>query len=324
MNDKTLLVTGVSGFLGRAIAQKFSDGQFNILGTARQEAGNGSYRQTFVRADIRDAAQMGQLCREFRPDIVVHCAGIAHQSFLRPVPDTEYDEVNNRAAVALASSAAEVSPGLHFIFLSSVSVYGDNYDGEVCEESECRPVSAYAKSKLAAEAGLSRLFDAGKLQRLDILRLAPSYDYDWRLNLDKRIYTPGKLFFLKYGDGSQRMSVLARQNLVDLILYLSNERISERSMRILNVSDAKPTTFNELIRVSNHGPFWKRKLVCSVPVSLLKGLAGVAGSCMPSKKTFFRSCLEKLTCDFVIDNRKMLATGFHPVHTLGATLKRSE
>jgi len=44
---------------------------------------------------------------------------------------------------------------VHFIFLSSISVYGeDNLKDSVSEESECNPSSDYAQSKLDAEKRL--------------------------------------------------------------------------------------------------------------------------------------------------------------------------
>jgi len=55
---------------------------------------------------------------------------------------------------------------------------------------------------------------------LIILRLAPVYDRKWSLNLDRRIFTPKKIAYLRFGSGLQKMSALAKSNLIDFIEFL--------------------------------------------------------------------------------------------------------
>ena len=58
------------------------------------------------------------------------------------------------------------------------------------------------------------------MHNLILLRLAPVYDCEWSLNLDRRVFAPKKMAYLKFGNGEQRMSALARSNLVDFIDFL--------------------------------------------------------------------------------------------------------
>ena len=48
------------------------------------------------------------------------------------------------------------------------------------------------------------LYDECKLHNLVILRLAPVYDREWCLNLDRRVFAPGKVAYLKFGLGSKK------------------------------------------------------------------------------------------------------------------------
>jgi len=151
--------------------------------------------------------------------------------------------------------------------ISQIERIGAKHIG-VSEESECNPSSDYAVSKLDAEKRLFALADEGIIRNLVILRLAPVYDRDWSLNLDRRVFAPKKLAYLRLGSGSQKMSALARPNLVDFIEFLvhiltqintdenniknnltrQNNLCNQRNLRI-NVCDAEAYDFNKIIQV---------------------------------------------------------------------------
>jgi len=71
-----------------------------------------------------------------------------------------------------------------------------------------------------AEKRLIALCEDRILRNLIILRLAPVYDREWGLNLDRRVFAPKKMAYLKFGSGNQEMSALGRPNLVDFIEFL--------------------------------------------------------------------------------------------------------
>lgn len=95
-------------------------------------------------------------------DCVVHTAGIAHVK-----QDYElvaaYFRVNRDLALE-AARRAKADGVNHFIYLSSMSVYGDALPAGVRRRIDGRtppaPTNAYGQSKLEAEAGLRRLADA--------------------------------------------------------------------------------------------------------------------------------------------------------------------
>jgi nucleoside-diphosphate-sugar epimerase len=93
-------------------------------------------------------------------------------------------KVNSEATENLARAAAMANPDLHFIFLSTISVYGENQIVQpVGEEAPCSPSSDYALSKFDATKRLIRLYEEGLLRKLTILRLAPVYDGECVLTL---------------------------------------------------------------------------------------------------------------------------------------------
>ena len=90
-------------------------------------------------------------------------------------------EVNALAVVA-AAKAAKAAGVKNFVFASSCSVYGAAGVDAKKEESPLNPLSAYARSKIAAEEGIQ--FLAGPDFRVTCLRFATACGYSPRLRLD--------------------------------------------------------------------------------------------------------------------------------------------
>ncbi|MBA7703427.1 hypothetical protein ES703_112213 [subsurface metagenome] len=312
--------------------------------------------------------------------VAINCAGIAHQK-IGVIDSVTYMRVNSEATKNLAKTAAKSNPDVRFVFLSSVSVYGEgpqitpvpssgatgqaqitqisqnkkmphakaqkrnNSSNEgISEDGECWPSSDYAVSKLDAERRLIALSDKGTLNSLVILRLAPVYDFDWSLNLDRRVFAPGKVAYLRFGSGSQRMSALARPNLVEFIDFLIHtpeeyaslsqvnstgrglrpgEIVSEfhragrlTQIRIFNVCDAESYEFNKIIRVFKKSSIRPKRLVISVPLPCVWLATRIAGALFPNKRNWLHSGYNKLTSSLVFNNDKMLGTGFNPRHSL--------
>ena len=86
-------------------------------------------------------------------DTVIHCASIVHKKEADYAK--QYDKVNHKLTVDLAKKAKKAGVK-HFIFMSSMSVYGNEYSC-ITKNSVPKPVSLYGKSKLAAEEDLKKL-----------------------------------------------------------------------------------------------------------------------------------------------------------------------
>ena len=245
---KNILVTGAAGFIGSALCIQLSIDN-KIIGVDITKEPDKSSNIAWKQADLTDIDAVSKVFAQYLPDVVIHCAGIAHQK-IGAVDSATYMRVNSETTEELAKAAGESNSGVCFVFLSSVSVYGEGKKGYRRRETGdgrrerrrtgdrrqkrqrretgdgniggwgCWPSSDYAVSKLDAERRLVALVDEGTLRNLVILRLAPVYDRDWSLNLDRRVFAPGKLAYLRFGSGSQRMSALARPNLVDFIEFL--------------------------------------------------------------------------------------------------------
>jgi len=231
-----ILITGAAGFIGNALCRRLATDN-EVIGVDITGPADGALNISWEQADLTDGDSAGAICEKYSSDVVIHCAGIAHQK-IGAVDSATYMRVNSEATENLAKVATESNPDVCFIFLSSVSVYGEGGQGSVVsgqwsgktEDGDCWPSSDYAVSKLDAERRLVALYDEGRIRNLVILRLAPVYDREWSLNLDRRVFAPGKLAYLRFGSGMQRMSALARPNLVEFIVHIlqSTDGLTQR------------------------------------------------------------------------------------------------
>ena len=320
---KNILITGAAGFIGSRLCHRLASGGKTIAVDITSSA-NGALNFVWEKADLIDVSSVAEICEKYSPDSVVHCAGIAHQK-LGAVDEATYMKVNSKATENLARSAAAANHDLHFIFLSSISVYGEyGLDIPVSEEHKYSPSSDYAVSKLDAEKRLIKLYEEGLFRKLTILRLAPVYDREWGFNLERRVFAPKKMAYLKFGKGRQEMSALARPNLVDFIEELVKRSSEKSGSEIMNVCDRHPYEFNNIIKVFKKSGSYPIRPTISIPLPVVWLATRIAGVFFKNKKNWLHSCYEKLASSLVFDNTKMLETGFKPRHTLETVFSYKE
>ena len=113
-------------------------------------------------------------------DAVVQLAAISNDPMGKEFEAVTLD-VNYRAAVAIARQAKAAGVKA-FVYASSCSVYGSAEATPRTEASTLDPLTAYARSKVAAEAELAPLGDAGF--KVTCLRFATACGMSDRLRLD--------------------------------------------------------------------------------------------------------------------------------------------
>jgi len=182
-----ILITGNLGYVGpsvtRALRRRYPDARLTGLDT-----GYFSHVLTDVRrapetlldaqyyADIRD---VGTEIFD-GVDGIVHLAAISNDPIGNAYEQVTLD-VNCAAGVELARRA-KAAGVRSFVFASSCSVYGSADDHPRTEQSEVGPLTAYAKSKVMAEAGLREL--SGPDFVVSCLRFATACGMSDRLRLD--------------------------------------------------------------------------------------------------------------------------------------------
>jgi nucleoside-diphosphate-sugar epimerase len=147
-----ILVTGASGFIGRAVVEAFAADRRQVRAAVRREPvpAFGPGIEVAQHGDLREPVDWRPLLDGV--DDVVHLAAIAHIG--RGVPSEAYDLVNRRATAELAAAAAAARVR-RFVFVSSIRAQnGPAADHALTERDPEAPSDAYGRSKLAAEAAV--------------------------------------------------------------------------------------------------------------------------------------------------------------------------
>lgn len=316
---KTILVTGGSGFIGQAVCQVFSL-TYKVIALDSRPFFIDQKRYISINADIEDENALKKVCNTYLPDVVIHCAGLAHQKMRNKKSADLYELINSLATEKIARAAVSANPEVCFIFLSSISVYGENQSKKAMGETDnCFPTSDYAQSKLNAENRLKKLYGAKHLKKIDILRLAPVYDVQWSMNLEKRVFAPKKMAYLRFGSGKQKMSALARKNLVAFIDFRMKQEMLPAFCNIINVCDEHPYSLNDIIKTFQKTKYQPARIVIPIPLSLVKIPARLLSFLLKSKSVWIYSFYNKLANNLIFDNKKMLDTGFTPQSNLFST-----
>jgi UDP-glucose 4-epimerase len=147
---KSILITGVAGFIGSKVADKFLKNGYNVIGVDDLSSGsqdNVPHGVKFILGDLSKKSTILKIpsgCEK-----ILHLAGQSSGaiSFDDPVADLEKNTVStiNLIEYGIKNNSERI------VYASSMSVYGDVEDGYISETKECKPLSCYGVSKLSAE-----------------------------------------------------------------------------------------------------------------------------------------------------------------------------
>ncbi len=147
-----VLITGVSGFVGRHLATALAAREDEIHGFGLGERPSRPPLAGWQAGDMLDADAVRAAVAASRPDAVIHLAGqsSAAVSFEHPV---ETYRTNAIGTWTLLDAVRQHAPRARVLIVGSGEVYGPQPEGSrVAEAAPFRPVSPYALSKAAADA----------------------------------------------------------------------------------------------------------------------------------------------------------------------------
>jgi UDP-glucose 4-epimerase len=217
---KNILLTGSNGFIGNYFIKnyqnKYTINTFSFL------------NDNFTKLNLKDI------------DTIIHLSALVHQ--MGGVSKEEYEKVNVTQTLELANKAKE-SGVKHFIFMSSVKVYGEETNIAYTETSKCNPQDEYGKSKLKAEKQL--LYLENDNFKISVIRTPIVYGYGVKANIKNLINLVKKVPILPLGKIENRRSFVYIGNLCHLIDTI----ITKQKSGIFLASDDKSISTTRLIEL---------------------------------------------------------------------------
>jgi nucleoside-diphosphate-sugar epimerase len=240
-----VLVTGATGFVGRALVRRLlADGRQLRAAVRPSAAALPPEVETAVVGDIGPGTDWRAALAGV--DAVVHLAARAH--VVRESSGNAhalYRSVNALGALRLAEAAAAAGVR-RFVFLSSARVHGDRSAGAAfTESSPLLATDPYGRSKAEAERGLAALAAAGHLEPV-ILRPPLVYGPGARGNFARLVALVARGVPLPLGAVRNRRSLVFVGNLVDAIVRALDHAAAARETFM--VSDGEDVSTPELVR----------------------------------------------------------------------------
>lgn len=197
-----ILLTGASGFLGKAILKRLpSDGVVRIGRDATCE----------VQADL--AKEVPVLPKA--ADYLIHAAGKAHMIPKTREEEEAFFQVNTFGTERLLQALKDKSlKGI--IFISSVAVYGRESGYMIGEDEPLNGQSPYALSKIQAETILREYEQKTGIPVL-ILRLPLLAGPNAPGNLGAMVTAIRNRYYFRIGDGAARRSMVLASDVADVM-----------------------------------------------------------------------------------------------------------
>jgi dTDP-4-dehydrorhamnose reductase len=136
-----MMITGANGLLGREISRFFSGG-YEILRTDREEC------------DVTRARECLRVIGEFSPDVVVHCAAYTAVDRAEGEEEAAF-ALNARGTRNVALACRE--HGALLVTFGTDYVFDGTSERPYSENDPTGPLSAYGRSKLAAEEAVREI-----------------------------------------------------------------------------------------------------------------------------------------------------------------------
>ncbi len=300
------LVTGATGFVGRALVSRLAAEGHSVAAVIRSpELAASTLPKETVILPIEDIRSPLDPHHSFEGiDVVIHLAAMVHRSGADGVDSLdEYRRANVEPTLRLAQQAAG-SVG-RFLYVSTAKVYGEGTDTPYSEVDDHYPVGSYAVSKHEAEMGLVRLAESAGL---NVTILQPPLVYGpWvRANFLRLMAAVSNGALLPLGLVRNRRSLLFVGNLVDAIVACSTSD-PHGTVDTFLVSDGEDVSSAGLVKGLARA-MGRRPRLLPVPPKVLAVASQVVGA---------EEAARKLVGSFCVDSAKLrTALDWQPPYSL--------
>jgi UDP-glucuronate 4-epimerase len=257
-----VLVTGVAGFIGAAVAQALLARGNDVVGIDSVNAYYSTdlkrYRLaqltlnpkfSFIQQDLSHVDRSLVIINEIAPDIIIH---LAAQAGVRASAEVPFDYVqSNLVGHMTILEAARALPNLkQLVYASSSSVYGNRSEGAFCETDRVdEPTSLYAATKRADEL-MSQVYSASYGIPSTGLRFFTVYGPAGRPDMAYWIFAEKILAgepIIVFNEGTLKRDFTYINDIVSGILAIADTPPKAGQHRIYNIGNNNPETVMALV-----------------------------------------------------------------------------
>ena len=304
-----MLLTGATGFIGKALVAELIQQNFNVSIAVRQKTNLFSDKvKQFVVGDFESNPDFSTSLAEI--DCVIHLAGRAHviDKAKASVLD-EFRNINTKLTLNLAKQA-EAAGVKRIVFLSSIGVNGNQNNQPFLEIDNPNPQESYAISKYEAEKGLLKI---AKNSSLEVVIIRPPLVYGDNApgNFGRLIQWAGAKIMLPLplGAVNNARTLIAIDNLVSFIITCTLHSKSANEIFLISDDDNLSTT--QLLKKIAKA-FNKKALLLPVPVSWMLFVAKLLGKEADAVRLFSSLTVDSSKARDLLD--------WHPVTTMDEQL----
>lgn len=304
--SRRVLVTGATGFIGRALVPYLASQGYSVHAAARRPddiaAAPGVAPVSMPDLGARVIAWEPLLAGVTH---IVHLAGLAHVT--ASIPEADYMAVNARATASLATAARRAGVERLLLVSSVRACSGPASSRILFERDEPRPTDAYGRSKLAAEQALADALRGDGTQGV-VLRPVLVYGPGVKGNMAALFRLARLRVPLPLGALDNRRSIVSLGNLASAIAH--SLRAPRAAGGTFFVADAEPVSVARMIAHLRaglgRGPGLVRLPLA--PVGLALRLIGRGDA------------WARIAGDLVVDTSSLRATGWQPPQTTAEAL----
>ena len=289
-----ILVTGSGGFLGSVFKDQLEE-QGKIVFTLSRSAGQYQY-------DL--SRQIPRFEESF--DLVIHAAGKAHAIPINKQEEKEFYDVNLDGTKNLIAGLEKSRLPKSLIFISTVSVYGEESGVNISEDHILNGISPYADSKKKAERFLIE-WGKSKGVSVGILRLPLVVGPNPPGNLGAMIKGIGTGKYLGISGNESRKSMVTAKDIVTILEPLAVKG------GIYNLTDGLHPKISQLEEVIVKVSGRRLKRISGSFAKMLGWMGDIIGPKFPVNS----STINKLTSILTFSDKKArLNLGWNPTSVL--------
>ena len=289
MKKQRILLTGATGFIGRALHKHLINSDYSIKACARSLDGPDHSDELILAPPLDDPFRWLDLVLDCQT--VIHLAARVHvMNDVALDPLEQFRHTNVRGTLNLAKQSAKAGVK-RFIYLSSVKACGESTSlgDSFNAESSYHPEDAYGISKMEAEIGLLDIADSTGMEVV-IVRLPLVYGAGVKANFASLLRIIEYRIPLPFGlVRDNRRSFVGIDNLINFIeVCISHPNAANQIFMVCDGDDMSTADLIERLGFAMSKPVY----LINIPLSWLKLIAHFF-----VKKTLMKRLLGSLQVD---------------------------